>query len=68
MKVAKKVASHGPLATKGTKQIIRTGLTQGEEEATKLSKKIRYELECSHYVDEGLRAFAEKRKPVFIGK
>jgi enoyl-CoA hydratase/carnithine racemase len=68
MKVAKKIASHGPLATKGSKQIIRTSLTQGIEEAAKLSKKLRYELEWSHDVDEGLKAFAEKRKPIFIGK
>jgi len=66
--LADKIAAAGPLATSGAKRIITTRLGQGAPEAGALSQALRYALEWSEDVDEGIAAHREGRPPRFTGQ
>ena len=59
--LAQRVASAGPLATRGAKRIIRTRLEPGFHAARELADALRHSLEWSHDVAEGLAAAREGR-------
>ncbi len=68
MLLPQQIASSGPLATRGTKRIMRTRQQPGFHAARELSDALRRELEWSHDVDEGMAAHKEKRKPRSTGR
>lgn len=69
MKLAKRIAARGPLAIRVAKEMIHHGLAESD-----LSKGINMESEqwCKLFNTydqrEGMRAFIEKRKPVFMDR
>jgi enoyl-CoA hydratase/carnithine racemase len=66
--LAARIAASGPLATRGAKRIVRTRLLGGFGEARALSDALRYALEFSADVDEGMAAHRERRSPRFTGR
>jgi Arc/MetJ family transcription regulator len=66
--LAEAIASNGPLATRGTKRIVKLRQAVGSRAARELSDALRSELEYSQDVDEGIAAAREGRKPRFTGK
>jgi enoyl-CoA hydratase/carnithine racemase len=66
--LAERISSSGPLATRGAKRIIRTRVEPGLAAARELADALRYSLEWSKDVDEGLAAALEGRSPKFIGR
>tara|TARA_B100001123_G_scaffold439577_1_gene576728 strand:+ start:1752 stop:2531 length:780 start_codon:yes stop_codon:yes gene_type:complete len=66
--MAKRIGENGPLATRGTKRILRTRRAPGFDEARILSDDLRTLLEWSDDVDEGIAAHREGRKPNFSGR
>ena len=66
--MAKQIGENGPLATRGTKRILRTRRAPGFDEARILSDDLRTLLEWSDDVDEGMAAHREGRKPNFSGR
>ncbi len=67
-KLAGRIASAGPLAVRGCKRAIDSGLELPLEEALRLELEIYDKVANSQDAEEGLLAFIEKRKPVFRGK
>src|SRR6267143_4342474 len=66
--LATRIAASGPLATRGAKRIVSTRLAAGFGEARSLSDALRYALEWSRDVDEGMLAHREGRAPRFTGR
>jgi enoyl-CoA hydratase/carnithine racemase len=66
--LAARMAASGPLAIRGAKRIVTTRLYAGFGEARSLSDTLRYALERSHDVDEGMAAHREGRPPRFTGR
>lgn len=66
--LAERIASSGPLATRGAKRIIRTRVEPGLGAARELADALRHSLEWSRDVDEGLDAAIEGRAPKFTGR
>jgi enoyl-CoA hydratase/carnithine racemase len=66
--LAARIAASGPLATRGAKRIVTTRLSSGFGEARSLSDALRYALEWSRDVDEGMAAHREGRAPRFTGR
>lgn len=66
--LAETIAAAGPLATRGAKGIVQARLAPGRAEAANLSDRLRYSLEWSADVDEGIAAHRENRRPVFTGR
>ena len=66
--LAASVATSGPLATRGAKQIMRLRTAAGFAPARKLSDALRRALEFSDDVDESIRAHREGRQPKFTGR
>ncbi|HEX9822125.1 MAG TPA: enoyl-CoA hydratase-related protein [Methylomirabilota bacterium] len=66
--LAARIAASGPLATRGAKRIVRTRTLGGFGEARALSDALRYALEYSRDVDEGMAAHREGRTPRFTGR
>ena len=66
--LAARIAASGPLATRGAKRIVTTRLAAGFGEARSLSDALRYALEWSRDVDEGMLAHREGRAPRFTGR
>lgn len=66
--LAARIAASGPIATRGAKRIVRTRLDAGFGEARLLSDTLRYALEYSADVDEGMAAHREGRAPRFTGR
>src|SRR3989454_903962 len=62
------IAASGPLATRGAMRIVNTRLSSGFGEARSLSDALRYALEWSRDVDEGMAAHREGRAPRFTGR
>src|SRR5437870_4515210 len=56
------IASNGPLATRGTKRIVKLREAAGSRAARGLSDALRSALEFSQDVDEGIAAARERRK------
>lgn len=66
--LAEGIAAAGPLATRGSKRIIRCRHEPGLGGARELSDALRYALEWSRDVDEATAAHREGRKPRFSGR
>jgi enoyl-CoA hydratase/carnithine racemase len=66
--IAEKIASNGPLATRGAKKITNARLSPGFQHARELSESLRRALEWSEDVAEGMAAHAQNRKPTFTGR
>ena len=68
IQLAEEIAQHAPLALRELKKAITYGLTTTPELSRKISIWLRRAIDISEDYQEGLRARAEKRKPVFKGK
>ena len=66
--IAQRMASNGPLATRGAKRIIDARQAPGFRSARELADALRHSLEWSQDVDEGIAAHRENRQPKFIGR
>jgi enoyl-CoA hydratase/carnithine racemase len=66
--LAARIAASGPLATRGTKRIVTLHALAGFTAARALSDTLRYALEWSRDVDEGMAAHREGRPPRFTGR
>jgi len=67
-KAAKQICGGGPLAIEAMKQLIHKGYDLDYEAIMNLSDKIVSPVVNSQDTKEALRAFSEKRKPVWTGK
>jgi enoyl-CoA hydratase len=66
--MAKKILSRGPVAVKYAKRAINYGIEAGLYPGLELEKTLFANLFVTEDQREGMRAFVEKRKPVFKGK
>jgi len=64
MRIAKIIASKGPLAVKKTKYVSRTGYEMNFEDGCRLESEF-FGTQFKAEGEEGMRAFLEKRKPNF---
>jgi len=68
LEIAEMIAANGPLAVQGILRTIRETEGMSENEAFSVEAGIGMEVFRSADAKEGPRAFAEKRKPVFLGR
>ncbi|PCI53362.1 MAG: enoyl-CoA hydratase [Alphaproteobacteria bacterium] len=66
-KMATLIAAMPPLAIKAIKTVVMEGLNIGQSEALKLERQAFTSLFDSQDQREGMKAFLEKRKPVYTG-
>ncbi len=66
--MAEEIGRNGPLATRGAKRIMRLRREPGFAAARALSDALRYALEWSQDVDEGIAAHRDGRAPQFTGR
>jgi enoyl-CoA hydratase/carnithine racemase len=67
-RLAARIASSGPLATRGAKRIMGVRAGSGFAAARALSDALRHALEWSRDVDEGMAAHRDGRPPQFSGR
>jgi enoyl-CoA hydratase len=65
--LAKQIATNGPLAVMASKQIVQSAPDWTEEEAWAKQGEIAGPVFVSHDAQEGAKAFAEKRAPIWQG-
>ncbi|MFB9262675.1 enoyl-CoA hydratase/isomerase family protein [Bradyrhizobium erythrophlei] len=63
--IAERIAANGPLAVKAAKRAVQYGLDGSLEEGLVLEGALQKQLLQSDDAEEGLRAFAERRPPVY---
>lgn len=68
IELAKEVMEAGPLAVQASKQIVQHAYDWADEDGWKNQMEFAGPVMKSEDMQEGLRAFAEKRKPVWKGK
>ena len=66
--MAERIAANGPLAVQAAKKAVQEGLNHSLQDGLALEGALQKQLLQSADADEGLRAFAERRSPVFSGK
>ncbi len=67
-RVAGVIASRGPLAVKLAKEAVWRGLAQPLEQALRFETDLTLLLQTTKDRAEGVRAFLEKRAPIFTGE
>ena len=65
---AAKICGNAPLAIRATKEAVLRGLTLPIDEGLRLEMELAAPLNLTEDCKEGVRAFAEKRKPDFKGR
>jgi enoyl-CoA hydratase/carnithine racemase len=68
LELARKITESGPLAVRATKKIVRDGGGWPAERRWALQEEVMGPVMTSDDAQEGARAFAEKRAPVWTGK
>jgi len=68
LEIAREIAANAPLAVKAAKKLILLGYETNLTVANEFQEAVRQNLEHTQDCREGLNAFAEKRKPKFIGR
>ena len=66
--LARRIASHGPLATRFAKEAIRRGSDLPLEQGLRLELELTVLLQTTEDRAEGVRAFVERRDPRFTGR
>jgi enoyl-CoA hydratase/carnithine racemase len=66
--LAATIAANAPLAVRAIKQALVRNLGQSLESARGMTRELRMALDATEDYEEGLRAFAERRSPVFSGR
>ena len=66
--LAKRLAANAPLAVQAARDAVMRGLGAGPVEGLEISENLSRLLRSSADYEEGFRAFAEKRAPVFRGR
>lgn len=66
--LAETIAVNAPLAVRAIKQALSRNLGQSHDSARDLTRELRMALDETEDYEEGLRAFAERRTPVFRGR
>jgi enoyl-CoA hydratase len=66
--IAKKIAAKPPLAVRQAKEAVLKAANTGLDDGLDFERKSFYTLFASEDRKEGMRAFLEKRKPIFKGK
>lgn len=67
-RMASEIASKGPLAIRAAKRAVRLGLQYCLRDALALEAELMAQLYSSEDLKEGVRAFLEKRTPIFSGR
>jgi E-phenylitaconyl-CoA hydratase len=62
-RLARVIAGNGPMAVRMTKELVRTGLSASPPEHFRLMQEYYSRVDATAEQAEGLKAFAEKRKP-----
>lgn len=68
LRVARLIASRGPVAVRAAKRAIHTGLREGLRAGLEQEQRLLAECMRTDDAAEGPRAFAEKREPVYRGR
>jgi enoyl-CoA hydratase/carnithine racemase len=63
--IAERIAANGPLAVKAAKRAVQHGLDHSLEEGLAFEGALQKDLLQSDDAEEGLRAFAERRRPIY---
>jgi enoyl-CoA hydratase len=67
-RLAKKIASNGPLAVKACKRAIHKGMELSLEEALRIEMEEYDRVARSRDAEEGITSFLEKKMPTFVGR
>ena len=66
--IAEQIKGTSPLGAAGIKRMVNLGADLSFDAAVELNEALRRPLEATKDYEEGIKAFFEKRKPVFRGE